>query len=128
MPPAARVGDQALQAAPHCHAPIHPAAPVPTPLAHPALPLAIMPPGSPTVLIDMMPAARVSDLTAECILPTCVPNGPGTIAVGSPTILIDMLPAARAGDATLHATCVAPIPSPDGSILPPCSPTVMMDG
>ena len=37
--PAARVSDQVLQQAPHCHAPIHPAALVPTPVPHPALPL-----------------------------------------------------------------------------------------
>ena len=39
---AARIGDQILQDAPHCHAPIHPAAPVPTPTPHPAMPLAIL--------------------------------------------------------------------------------------
>jgi hypothetical protein len=65
-----------LQDSPHCHAPIHPPAPVPTPSAHPALPLAIIK-GAPTVLIGGMPAARLSDTTAPCVLPGCVPGGPG---------------------------------------------------
>ena len=50
MPPAARVSDMMLQQAPHCHAPIHPAALVPTPVPHPGLPLEIIPPGAVTVL------------------------------------------------------------------------------
>ena len=37
--PAARLGDTVLQTAPHCHAPIHPAAPVPTAVPHPELPI-----------------------------------------------------------------------------------------
>ena len=85
--PAARMGDMVLQDAPHCHAPIHPAAPVPTPLPHPALPLAIIS-GQPTVLIGGTPAARATDQTAPCVLPTCVPGGPGLVAIGSPTVLI----------------------------------------
>ena len=67
MPPAARMGDNVLQDAPHCHAPIHPAAPVPTPVPHPALPLAIIK-GEPTVLIGNMAAARMTDQTAPCML------------------------------------------------------------
>ena len=74
MPPAARMTDQVLQDGPHCHAPIHPPAPVPTPSAHPAIPLAIVT-GSPTVLIANLGAARVSDQTVMCMLPTCVPGG-----------------------------------------------------
>jgi uncharacterized Zn-binding protein involved in type VI secretion len=128
MPPAARVSDKMLQDAPHCHAPIHPPAPTPTPVPHPPLPLAIIPPGSTTVLIDNLPAARATDQSQPCSLPTCVPNGPGMIAKGSTTVLIDNLPAARMGDLTSHAGCVAPIPSPTGKILPPCSPTVMIGG
>ena len=43
MPPAARISDLVKQDAPHCHAaPIHPAAPVPTPVPHPGLPLPII--------------------------------------------------------------------------------------
>ncbi|MGA2496122.1 MAG: PAAR domain-containing protein [Tepidisphaeraceae bacterium] len=125
---AARVGDMMKQMAPHCHAPIHPAAPVPTPVAHPALPLAIIPPGSVTTKIDNMPAARQTDKSAPCSLPSCVPAGPGMISMGSATVKIDMLGAARMGDPTAHASCVAPIPSPTGQIQPPCSATVKIGG
>lgn len=124
---AARMGDQILQDAPHCHAPIHPAAPVPTPTPHPAMPLAIIK-GQPNVLIGNMPAARVSDLSQPCVLAGCVPGGPGMIAKGSATVLIGGLPAARVGDLTAHTACVAPIPSPVGKILPPGCPTVIIGG
>jgi uncharacterized Zn-binding protein involved in type VI secretion len=126
--PAARAGDNVLQEAPHCHAPIHPAALVPTPVPHPALPLAIIPPCAATVLIGGMPAARATDMTKPCTLPGCVPGGPGVIAKGSSTVLIGGMPAARVGDMTTHATCVAPIPSPTGTIIPPGCPTVLIGG
>jgi len=125
--PAARLGDNVLQDAPHCHAPIHPAAPVPTPTPHPALPLAIIK-GEATVLIDNKPAARMTDQTAPCSLPGCSPGGPGMIMKGSATVQIGGLAAARVGDPTLHSSCVAPIPSPTGKILPPGCPTVMIGG
>lgn len=127
MPAAARLGDMVKQDAPHCHAPIHPAGPVPTPVPHPALPLNIIK-GEPTVLIDGKPAARVTDTTAPCSLPSCVPGGPGMIIKGSATVLIGKMPAARVDDITLHASCVAPIPSPTGKILPPGCPTVIIGG
>ncbi len=123
--PAARIGDQVLQNGPHCHAPIHPPAPVPTPVPHPPLPLAIIK-GQPNVLIGKMPAARVTDTTVPCLLPGCVPNGPGMIALGSFKTLIGKMPAARMNDMTTHVGCVAPIPMPMGKILPPCCPTVMI--
>jgi uncharacterized Zn-binding protein involved in type VI secretion len=126
--PGARMNDNVLQDAPHCHAPIHPPAPTPTPVPHPALPLAIMPPCSPTVKYDNMSAARVSDMTKPCMLPTCVPAGPGMIAMGSTTVMVNNLPAARVNDMTAHASCVAPIPSPTGKIIPPGSTTVMIGG
>ena len=113
--PAARIGDNILQDAPHCHAPIHPAAPVPTPVPHPALPLAIIQ-GAATVMIGGMPAARIVDQSAPCMLPGCVPNGPGMISQGSATVMIEGMPAARIGDMTAHPGCVAPIPSPVGKI------------
>ncbi|HLY57993.1 MAG TPA: PAAR domain-containing protein, partial [Stellaceae bacterium] len=84
--PAARVGDQVLQQIPHCHAPIHPPALAPTPAPHPGLPLAIIPPGAVTVTIGGQPAARVGDMTEPCMLPSCVPAGPGVIAKGSATV------------------------------------------
>lgn len=127
MPPAARLGDLVKQDAPHCHAPIHPAAPVPTPSAHPALPLAIIK-GAPNVLVGGMPAARVTDTTVPCALPACVPAGPAMIAMGSMTVLVGGLPAARVNDMSAHPSCVAPIPSPVGKVLPPGCPTVMIGG
>lgn len=127
MPAAARMGDLVKQDAPHCHAPIHPPAPTPTPVAHPALPLAILT-GAPNVLIGGQPAARATDTTMPCILPGCIPAGPGMIAKGSSTVLIGGMPAARVDDLTTHLTCVAPIPSPTGKILPPGCPTVMIGG
>lgn len=123
--PAARMGDMVLQNAPHCHAPIHPAAPAPTPLPHPAMPLAIIS-GAPTVMIGGKPAARVTDMTVPCMLPSCVPGGPGMIAIGSATVLIAGLPAARINDMTSHPACMAPIPSPVGKVLPPGCPTVLI--
>lgn len=125
--PAARLSDMVLQDAPHCHAPLHPAAPVPTPIPHPAVPLTIVS-GQPTVMIGGVPAARVTDQTAPCTLPGCVPGGPGIIAMGSMTVLIGKMPAARMGDLTAHPACIAPIPSPTGKILPPCCPTVIIGG
>ena len=124
---AARMGDLIKQDAPHCHAPIHPAALVPTPVPHPALPLPIIK-GCPTVLIGSLPAARVTDQSTPCMLPSCVPGGPGMIAKGSSSVLIGGIPAARVNDITTHPACVAPIPSPVGKVMPPGCPTVMIGG
>jgi uncharacterized Zn-binding protein involved in type VI secretion len=124
---AARLGDSILQDAPHCHAPIHPAAPVPTPVPHPPMPLTIIK-GEPTVMIGKMPAARVMDMSQPCLLAGCVPGGPGNIAMGSATVMIGKMPAARVGDLTMHPSCVAPIPSPTGKVLPPGCPTVIIGG
>ena len=123
--PAARMGDKIIQDAPHCHAPIHPPAPVPTPLPHPPLPLDIIAATVPTVMIGGMAAAVVGSMTKPCMLPSCVPAGPGLVSKGS---MIGKLPAARMGDMSAHPTCVAPIPAPTGKILPPCCPTVMIGG
>ncbi len=55
----------------------------------------ILPPGAVTVLVGMLPAARVTDM--------CVCVGPPDIIVkGSMTVLIMNLPAARIGDMTAH--------------------------
>ena len=128
MPAAARKTDNVLQDAPHCHAPIHPAAPTPTAVPHPALPLAIQAPCVPTVKIGGLEAAVQDDMTATCSLPSCVPNGPGQIAMGSTTVKIGGKAAARVGDLTKHSSCTSPIPSPTGKILPPGCPTVMIGG
>jgi len=124
---AARMTDMIKQDAPHCHAPIHPPALVPTTAPHPALPLTIIK-GCPTVVIGNMPAARVGDQSLPCMLPGCVPGGPGMIAKGSATVMIGGMPAARVNDMTAHAACVAPIPSPVGKILPPGCSTVVIGG
>ncbi len=70
----------------------------------------LMPPGSPTVLIQGMPAARVGDM-ATCAGP------PDTIVMGSSTVIIGGMPAARQGDSTAHG----------GSIVLG-APTVMIGG
>src|SRR5262249_36462081 len=81
MPPAARVSDMhtcpmVTGVVPHVGGPI-------------------LPPGCPTVLIGMLPAARVTDML------TCV-GPPDVIVKGSPTVLIGNLMAARIGDNTAH--------------------------
>ncbi len=126
MPPAARVTDRVLQNGPHCHCPVHPPPP-PKPIPHPPLPLTIIT-GVFTVLIGNLPAATVSSMTTPCVLPGCIPNGPGVVAQGSSSVMIGGMPAARMGDTTSHPGCVAPIPSPTGKILPPCCPTVIIGG
>ena len=119
------MGDLTLHDLPHCHAPIHPPAPVPTPLPHPPIPFAIVGGCVPNVLIAGQPAAVVGAMTLPCIVPPCMP-GPGMIAMGSTTVMIGGRPAARVGDLVSFTTCVAPIPSPTGKILPPGAPTVMI--
>lgn len=125
--PAARMGDNVLQDGPHCHAPIHPPALTPTPQPHPAMPLAIVK-GAPNVIIGGQPAARVTDMSAPCMLPGCVPGGPGIITKGSSSVFIAGLPAARIMDKTTHAVCVGPIPGPTGKIIGPGCATVMIGG
>lgn len=124
MPAAARMGDKIKQDAPHCHAPIHPNVPTP----HPPKPLAIVSACAPTVFIDGKQAAVVGSISEPCILPSCVPNGPGVIAKGSMAVFHCNLPAARLNDITAHMGCVAPIPSPVGKVISPCSPKVDIGG
>lgn len=82
--PAARAGDM------HVCPMVTPAVP---PIPHVGGP--VMPPGMPTVLIGMMPAARVGDM--------CICTGPpDVIAMGAFTVLIGGMPAARMGDMTAH--------------------------
>ena len=128
MPPAARFTDKVMHDSPHCHAPIHPAAPVPTPVPHPPIPIDIILKCVPTVLINNLMAAVVTSMTKPCMMPSCVPAGPGLVAKGSATVMIGFLPAARMGDMVAFASCVAPIPSPTGKIIPPCSPDVIVGG
>jgi len=128
MPPAARMGDNIKQDSPHCHAPIHPPAPVPTPVPHPGLPLAITTGCCQTVKIGKMAAATVTNTSVPCSLPSCVPAGPGMIALGSMTVMIGKLPAARLNDMTMHMSCVAPIPAPVGKVMGPGCSTVIIGG
>ena len=59
----------------------------------------ILPPGSPTVVIGGLPAARVGDM-AVCV------GTPDVIAQGSATVLIGGMPAARMGDMTAHGGAI----------------------
>ena len=54
----------------------------------------IGPPGTPTVLINSVPAVKLGD--------TCICTGPNKIAKGSATVLFENKPAARFGDLTAH--------------------------
>lgn len=96
MPPAARVND--MHVCPMFNGP------------SPHVGGPILPPGSPTVLIEGMPAARMGDM-ATCAGP------PDTILQGSGTVLIEGMPAARMGDMTSH-----------GGQIVAGSPTVMIGG
>jgi uncharacterized Zn-binding protein involved in type VI secretion len=91
------------------------------------MPLMIMK-GQPNVIVGNHPAARATDITQPCIIPGCVPGGPGMIAKGSATVLIGNLPAARLMDNTTHATCVGPVPGPAGMVIGPGCPTVIIGG
>lgn len=96
MPPAARISD--MHTCPLFNGPVpHVGGPV-------------LPPGSPTVLIGGLPAARVGDM-ATCTGP------PDSIILGSATVLIEGMPAARQGDMTAHG----------GTIVMGC-PTVIIGG
>jgi len=100
MPPAARLTDM------HVCPMQTMVGPVPVP--HVGGP--VIGPGAPTVLIGMMPAAKVGD-SCVCVGP------PDSIVKGSATVLIGGMPAARMGDSTAHG----------GSIVLGC-PTVMIGG
>jgi hypothetical protein len=127
---AAQTGGMMKQDAPHCHAPIHPPAPTPTPAPHPGLPLTLIGPGGPAskVFVGGKPAAVENDMSTPCMLPGCVPGGPGKVAPAplgaSLTVKFGGKGAAVVGGMTLHQACVAPIPGPVGKILPPGAPTV----
>ncbi len=54
-----------------------------------------MPPGTVTVMIAGMPAAKVGDML------TCT-GPPDSIVAGSATVMIGGMPAARVGDSTAH--------------------------
>ena len=87
MPPAARLTDR------HVCPMITPGVP---PIPHVGGPIIL---GCPTVIIGMMPAARVGDMCV-CVGP------PDTLAMGSVTVLIGGMMAARIGDTTMHGGTV----------------------
>ncbi len=99
MPPIARLGDM------HTCPMSTPATP---PVPHVGGP--ILPPCAPTVFVDMLPVARITDMC------TCV-GPPDTISQGSPTVFINNLAVARLGDQTVH-----------GGVIVQGSPTVFVDG
>jgi len=125
--PAARAGDQVLHDAPHCHAPIHPSAPVPKAAAHAPQPLATFG-GSINVNIGGSPALRVGDKTAVCAPATCIPSSPGSILRGSASVNVNGQPLARIGDTVSFPGCAGPIPCPTGKVIGPGCPTVMIGG
>ncbi|MCB0563230.1 MAG: PAAR domain-containing protein [Phaeodactylibacter sp.] len=86
MPPAARITDMHT-------------CPMATPGGTPHVGGPILPPGSPTVVIGGLPAARVGDM-AVCV------GTPDVIAQGSATVLIGGMPAARMGDMTAHGGAI----------------------
>jgi uncharacterized Zn-binding protein involved in type VI secretion len=125
MAKAARMTDKCKHNNPHCHAPIHPPAPTPTPMPHScAIGETIVLNCAPTVMINNLPAATMTSQTTPCTEPPCIPAGPGMIMIGSFTVLIANMPAARKDDMVLYSSCVAPIPSPMGKVDGPCSPDV----
>ena len=70
----------------------------------------VLPPGTPTVMIAGMPAAKVGDMCL-CVGP------PDSISAGSGTVFIGGSPAARMGDSTAH-----------GGTIVIGAPTVMIGG
>ena len=88
MPPAARLMDM------HVSPMVTPAV---VPIPHVGGPICL---ACPTVMIGMMPAARVGDMLV-CVGP------PDVIAMGSFTVMIGGQPAARMGDLTAHGGTIA---------------------
>jgi uncharacterized Zn-binding protein involved in type VI secretion len=87
-----------------------PAARVKDPTGHPGI---ITGPGSPTVLIAGLPAARVGDQHA-CSFPSNPPHPPTVILKGSTSVLIEGRPAARTGD---MAACGASISAGEPTVI-----------
>src|SRR5689334_17073346 len=86
MPAAARISD--MHTCPKAE---------PGPVPHVGGPVSA---GAPTVLLGLLPAARVGDV-AVCVGP------PDAVKEGEPTVLIAGQPAARLGDPTTHGGAIA---------------------
>lgn len=95
MPPVSRLSDKAK-----CDADAHGCPACPHTVIGPAIS------GSPTVMVNHLPALRVSDMGVHAAC--CGPNMWFTIE-GSPTVRIDGLPAVRKGDMTQHCGGVGPM-------------------
>lgn len=93
MPPAARISDDS-QGIPHCHS-VHPWSPVPHPVIGPIVS------GSSDVIIESMPAARVTDTGVHASAVCCGPNT-YDIMQGSSSVFTNDLAQSRIGDQTLH--------------------------
>ena len=72
------------------------------PTGHPGLVMQ----GSPNVLIEGLPAARLGDKHVCLLPPLAGPHPPSPLAKGSASVLINGMPAARQGDTS---GCGAPI-------------------
>ena len=90
---AVTLGNMLKQPGPHCHGAIH-GGPVPVPIPHPGLPLTIAE-GKPMVKIGGKPAATVLCKSAPCMLPSCIPGGPGMISPLEGVAMIVELPASN---------------------------------
>jgi uncharacterized Zn-binding protein involved in type VI secretion len=88
MPPQGRLGDKSF-----CPADAHGSPACPHPVTGPAIT------GSPDVMVNGLPALRVTDQGTHT---ACI--GPNTwqAMAGSATVMINNLPAHRLGDATMH--------------------------
>ncbi len=118
MPGAARaMQDKLKHDGPHCHAPVHPAAPVPTPVPHPCGEH-IISKGAGTVKVNGKMFARATDTSIPCDAEKggCPPAGPGMIAKGSMTVMVESMPAGRKDDIAAFASCVGPIPMPTAKV------------
>jgi len=73
--------------------------------------------GASRVIINFLPAARVTDKHTCLLPPTAGPHPPSTISKGSATVLIEGQPAARLGD---QAGC--------GAVITTGSPDVIIGG
>ncbi len=131
MPEAAVMGDMIKQTGTHCHAPIHPPAPTPTPMAHPGMPMPLILLVAPTVIISGRPAATKNTMTlpvGPCTA-ACLPLGMGKIKQGSGTVKIMGQDAGRKDAPTDHPTCKGPIPdTAGGKVMGPGVSTVIIGG
>jgi uncharacterized Zn-binding protein involved in type VI secretion len=73
--------------------------------------------GSPTVLINGQPAARVADMVVCPMVTALVPHVGGPISSGSQTVLIGGLPAARVGSTVTEVGPTSTVVTGSASVL-----------